>query len=351
MTAPADLPLPRDCTYLEEDWRILSRRWFPVARCVDVGEKPVAVRLLDVDLVLYRLGDTCHAAPDQCPHRGVPLSMGWVQGDQLICAYHGLHFGGDGRCTRIPAQPNFVPPDKFRVRQFPVTERYGLLWTCLAPDGAEPDIPPFPHWDAPGYQPILPPFVDIAAAPGRQVEGFVDVAHFAWIHDQAFAERDQPEVPIYHTDMTETGLRTEYLSDVSNYPKALRHLEPPGFRWLRVFEVFPPFAAALTVHFPGDDRLHILNLASPVSARRTRLFVPIARNFDTTGSLDEVYDFNAQIFAEDAAIVERQVPADLPLDSSEDIHFAADRTAMGYRRLLKGMGLTLRQRSTDSDSL
>ena len=336
--------IPRDCTYLEEDWHILARHWFPVARCRDIGDKPVSVRLLDVDLALYRFEGGYRAVRDQCPHRGVPLSMGWVEGDQLICPYHGLHFGPDGRCTKIPAQPNFVPPDKFRVEQFPLVERYGLLWTCLAPDGSEPDIPPFPNWDAPGFQPILPPFVDIAAAPGRQVEGFVDVAHFAWVHDGAFADRDQPEVPVYHTEPTEAGLRTDYLSDVSNYPKALRHLEPPGFRWLRVFEVFPPFAAALTVHFPDQDRLCILNLASPVSARKTRLFVPIARNFDTTGSLEEVYAFNAQIFAEDQAVVERQIPADLPLDNCEDIHFAADRTAMGYRRLLKGMGLTLRTR-------
>jgi vanillate O-demethylase monooxygenase subunit len=110
-----------------------------------------------------------------------------------------------------------------------------------------------------------------------------------------------------------------------------------------VFDVFPPFTATLTVHFPGQDRLHIMNVASPVSARSTRLFVPMLRNFDETGSLEDVYAFNAQIFAEDQAIVETQHPEDLPLDLDDEAHFAADKTAVSYRKLLKTMGLSLRQ--------
>ena len=102
------------------------------------------------------------------------------------------------------------------------------------------------------------------------------------------------------------------------------------------------FAASLVVHFPGDDRLGILNLASPVSARRTRLFVPIVRNFDTSGPLEAVYAFNAQIFAEDQAIIERQKPEELPLDAQEEGHFPADRTSLGYRRLLRQMGLSFK---------
>jgi vanillate O-demethylase monooxygenase subunit len=168
------------------------------------------------------------------------------------------------------------------------------------------------------------------------------VAHFAWIHHDAFADRDNPMVPIYDTRATAFGLRTEYWSNVSNFPKGLQHLAPPDFRWLRVFDVQPPFAASLTVHFPDHGRLGVLNLASPVSARRTRLFVPIARNFDLTGSLEDVYAFNAQVFAEDQAIIERQFPPELPLDPGEEGHFPADRTSLGYRRLLREMGLTLK---------
>jgi vanillate O-demethylase monooxygenase subunit len=187
---------------------------------------------------------------------------------------------------------------------------------------------------------ILLPHVDIAAAAGRQLEGFLDVAHFAWVHRETFADRDNAIVPLYSTRSTQYGLQSEYWSSVSNYPKELRHREPPGFRWLRLFDVYPPFAAMLTIHFPNEERLWILNLASPVSARRTRLFVPWARNFDIGGPIEDIYAFNAKVFAEDQAIVERQQPAELPLELDAEPHFAADRSSVAYRRLLKEMGLT-----------
>jgi phenylpropionate dioxygenase-like ring-hydroxylating dioxygenase large terminal subunit len=106
-----------------------------------------------------------------------------------------------------------------------------------------------------------------------------------------------------------------------------------------VFEVFPPFAARLIVHFPDNGRLWILNAASPIAARKTRLFCPLARNFDKDGSIEAVHEFNFRIFNEDRVIVESQKPEDLPLDIQMEAHIAADRTSIAYRKLLKEMGL------------
>ena len=339
-SVPQCTMMPRACTFSAADWRILAQQWFPIAAASLVGSTPVAVTLLDVDLVVYRLGNGIRVARDLCPHRGVPLSLGCIEGDDLICAYHGLHFGPDGQCRKIPAQPDVKPPSRLRLTMLRSIERYGLVWTSLEPSEGEPRIPPFPAWNRPGVQSILLPHVDIAASAGRQVEGFLDVAHFAWVHRETFADRDDTIVPPYSTRSTDYGLQAEYWSTVSNFPKALRHLEPTNFRWLRLFDVYPPFTAMLTIHFPNEGRLWILNLASPVSARRTRLFVPWARNFDIDGSVEDVYAFNAKVFAEDQAIVERQDPQELPLQLEIEPHVAADRTSVAYRHLLKGMGLT-----------
>jgi vanillate O-demethylase monooxygenase subunit len=332
--------MPQECTYSASDWAILAHHWFPIAAAANVGASPVAVTLLDVKLVVYRLEAGIRVSLDRCPHRGAPLSIGWVKGDEVICAYHGLHFGSDGQCRQIPSQPEAKPPARFRLTNFPAIERYGLIWTCLDPLEDEPKIPPFPAWGRSDVQSILLPHVDIAAAPGRQIEGFIDVAHFAWVHRETFADADNAVVPLFETRTTDYGFQSEYWSSVSNYAKGQRHREPPGFRWLRLFDVYPPFAAMLTIHFPDEGRLWILNLASPVSARQTRLFVPWARNFDLDGSVDDVYAFNAKVFAEDQAIVERQEPKDLPLEPTAEPHFAADRSGVAYRNALKSMGLT-----------
>lgn len=324
-------------TFSTHDWEILARHWHPVARLDDLGEQPHPVRLLDVRLVVYRASGVIAVAHDQCPHRGVPLSKGRVQHGALVCAYHGLQFEAGGRCRHIPAQPGLKPSERFRLDSFPCVERHGLLWTRLLPGTSE--VPPMPTWDDDAHQSVLPPPVDIHGSATRQLEGFIDVAHFAFVHAEAFADPDNPVVPDYQTELTEFGLRGEYLSTVSNFPKPYQHLAPDGFVWRRSYEVHPPFTARLTVHFPAGGLLNILNAASPVSARHTRLFVPITRNFDTTGPVEEVYAFNSQVFAEDQDIVESQWPQDLPLDPMAEAHFAADRSSVTYRRLLRGMGL------------
>ncbi len=334
--------VPDESSFLSSDWELLARRWFPVARSEDVLEKPVKARLLDIDLIVYRTGGTVRVARDLCPHRGVPLSMGWIEGDELVCAYHGLRFGPDGQCIRIPAQPAVKPSERLRATTLPVVERYGLVWTSLNSPAELNDIPPFPEWDTAGFFAVVNPPVDISGAPGRQVEGFIDVAHFAWIHHQSFADRANQAVPAYNITKTESGLSGEYVSTVSNLPKLLKYNEPKDFLWRRVFDVYAPFNAILTVNFPGKKILKILNAASPVSARKTRLFVPVARDFDTNGRVEDVYDFNSTIFAEDQAIIEAQMPPDLPLELSEEGHLAADSASIAYRKTLKQMGLTLR---------
>jgi vanillate O-demethylase monooxygenase subunit len=328
---------PRGCSFDLSDWDVLSRSWYAVARSDEVADKPVKARLLDMDLVVYRTGDTIRVARDLCAHRGAALSLGWIEGDAIVCPYHGLRYDPDGRCIGIPAHPNAPISPRLRIAAFPAVERFGLIWTTL--NGIDENLPAFDAWNDPDFQPILAPTIDIESSAGRQVEGFLDVAHFAWAHTGSFGDRSNPLVPSYAVERTQRGIRAEYLSTVSNYPHGMQDRAPAGFQWLRVFEVFPPFTARLIVHFPNDGRLWILNAASPVSARRTRLFCPLARNFDKEGPLEDVHRFNLQIFTEDRLIVESQRPEDLPLDTQFEAHIPADRTSIAYRKLLKEMGL------------
>ncbi|RXH55508.1 Rieske 2Fe-2S domain-containing protein [Granulicella sibirica] len=342
LTAPAALnavPLPRECTFPEADWRALAPFWYPVAFSHEITDKPYAAKLLDERVVLYRLTDgTITAAKDICFHRGVPLSMGFVEGNEIICRYHGLRYAPDGRCVCIPAHPNGAISPRLRLHMFSAQERYGLVWVRLVDEGERP-LPELEEWFDKDYVQVLPEAVSINAAAGRQVEGFLDVSHFAFVHVESFGESDNAVVPDYVVTKKADGFVADYISTVSNYSHEFKHLNPPGFMWHRRFEVFLPFTAKLTVTFPGGGKLHILNLASPVSARKTKLFVPICRNFDKDSPVQATLDFNYQVFAEDIAIVEQQYPEDLPLDLHAEAHFPADRSSITYRKGLAALGL------------
>ena len=339
LTAPEAVGLPRDCTFSESDWRALAVFWYPVAFSHEVTSAPYAARLLDERVVVYRLSDgTISAARDICFHRGVPLSLGHVEGDEIICRYHGLRYAPDGRCVWIPAHPNGTISPRLKLQMFQAQERYGLVWVRMVDDGPRP-LPEMTEWEDPDYIQVLPEAVDINAAAGRQVEGFLDVSHFAFVHKESFGEPDNPVVPDYAVTKTPNGFVADYISSVSNYAHGFKHLGPKDYMWHRRFEVYLPFTAKLSIPFPSGGTLHILNAASPVSARKTRLFVPICRNFDKDAALQATLDFNYQVFAEDIAIVEKQFPEDLPLDLHAEAHFPADRSSITYRKGLMALGL------------
>ncbi|SRR5258708_5213223 len=93
---------------------------------------------------------------------------------------------------------------------FSVQERYGLVWLRLVDNGPHP-LPEMREWEDADYLNVLPDSVIINAAAGRQIEGFLDVSHFAFFHAASFGEPDSPVVPDYPITKTATGFVAAYI--------------------------------------------------------------------------------------------------------------------------------------------
>ena len=100
---------------------------------------------------MYRQSDgqVC-ALEDACWHRLVPLSKGRLDGDTVVCGYHGLKYNAQGRCTYMPSQETINP--SACVRSYPVVERHRFVWLWMGdPALADPALVPDMHWnDDPG---------------------------------------------------------------------------------------------------------------------------------------------------------------------------------------------------------
>jgi nitrite reductase/ring-hydroxylating ferredoxin subunit len=121
----------------------LAPGWWPVALSTDLGDKPIAVRLSDVNLALYRDDSgTARSVLDRCPHRRMPLSLGRITDDGLIqCGYHGWSFNGAGTCERIPNfRPGERPSGRITVDAFANAEQGGMILIHSGGDSAA-DLP------------------------------------------------------------------------------------------------------------------------------------------------------------------------------------------------------------------
>jgi phenylpropionate dioxygenase-like ring-hydroxylating dioxygenase large terminal subunit len=314
-----------------------DRWWIPIAARVDLrAEVPLAATRLGEPVVLWHDGAGVRAFTDRCPHRGAQLSLGRVHGAALECPYHGWRFGGDGRCTAVPALPAFTPPEAHRACAWAVHEAFGLLWVAGAGAPAdEPHAPPLAD-DLPPRRVLCGPY-DVATSAPRVVENFLDTAHFGLVHEGWLGDRGHLQVPDYALE-----------ADAHGRPgvPAYRAWQPrsssaaTGGAWVDYrYRVLSPYSALLTKKAQGDVPQEAYALwVCPTAAESCRVWFTIFTT-DTQRSDAELVAFQDGIFRQDRPVLESQRPRALPVSGGE-LHCAADRLSVAYRRWLRSQQIT-----------
>jgi phenylpropionate dioxygenase-like ring-hydroxylating dioxygenase large terminal subunit len=127
-------------TAAQADAGFLWDFWYPAARSAEIsGQKLATAMLLEVPLVLGRTSERkAFAMRDSCPHRGIPLSYGHLDGKVVECCYHGWRFDAcSGQCVEIPSLSS---QDKLKVERifaghYPCEERDGYVWVYMSSGG------------------------------------------------------------------------------------------------------------------------------------------------------------------------------------------------------------------------
>jgi nitrite reductase/ring-hydroxylating ferredoxin subunit len=165
--------------------------WYPALRA-DTLREPALTTLLGIPMLLGRKRDgRLFAMRDLCPHRGIPLSAGWFDGDTVQCKYHGWRFEPcTGRCEEIPSLTSHdaLEPTRIFANSFPVVEQDGYAWVYVPEAGAgrlttDADLPPVPE---------LPKFgtrfrsahltADLPCNVDHGIIGLMDPAHGPFVH-------------------------------------------------------------------------------------------------------------------------------------------------------------------------
>ena len=315
--------------------------WHPVAASADLADKPLAVLLLEHAVVLWRdAAGVAHAWVDQCPHRGARLSLGRVCGDRLECPYHGWQFAASGQCVHVPALPAFTPPATHTARTFAACERYGLVWMQL--EASDTPVVAFAAEDDSRLRKLICGPYDVATSAPRLVENFLDMAHFAFVHEGWLGTRGASSIDDYRVETTATGLLATQCK--AWQPQSSVHATGPA-QVEYTYAVDAPYTAVLT-KLPdpasvalADFREAIGLFICPVGPERSRVWFRLACS-DWVSPDATLQAFQHTIFQQDQPVLESQTPQRLPLDPRAELHTVADKASAAYRRYLKQLGIT-----------
>ena len=309
--------------------------WYVVGEGTDVTPGPRSVRLLGRDLVVWRSPDgTVVAAPDRCPHREAPLSLGRVEDGCLVCAYHGWTFGDGGRCVEVPSSAPGVPvPPKGHLPVVCAAERYGLVWVCLGTPRAP--IPVIAEEDGAAYRRINSGVAEWRTSVTRMTDNFLDIAHFPYVHTGTLglaANRQVPKFEIIELDDHFVGY--EYEVEVGNeLGRVASGLDAPVIRRRMTTGFALPFTVRSTIHYENGLDHIILLCSTPIDDLRSYFTFVVWRNDDHTVPAEEVIAFDRAIGAEDKRMLEL-VPGVLSLAPTATASVQADRASVEWRRRL-----------------
>lgn len=314
---------------------ILLNDWHVVAHTKELQPNTVLCkRLLGEDVVLWRYDDKIHAWQDFCPHRGARLSLGQVEGESLICPYHGFAYNTDGKCVRIPSSGDRSIPSRACIKTYRVQERYDLIWVCLGTP--KWDIFPFPEWDDPSYRQFFGGPYHYQSSAQRVVENFSDLSHVCFVHQGILGDPHQAKIEPYEVEWHPEGFtfsigvwqpRPEGADSQTSLVYNIHH-----------FKIFRPLTAYFQRGEP-DNRFTIFYTITPVEEEEAIGWMWMGINYRDEIPDAELREFQDYIVNQDIPIVESQRPKRLPLDGSE-FHVASDRASIAYRKWLKQLGVT-----------
>jgi phenylpropionate dioxygenase-like ring-hydroxylating dioxygenase large terminal subunit len=316
--------------------------WYALAFSDEITATPSRHRILAQDLVLWRgPSGEVRALSDLCVHRGARLSEGYLQGDNIVCPYHGWGYGSDGACTVIPAQGRDRPVSKrARVDSYPVEERHGWIWVFMGdlPEADRVPIPDLSFMDDPTYRSIRGEW-HWDANYERVVENGTDQSHTPFVHGGVFGNPDEPEVGDFEV---ETGEWWARLSVEQKSPKKPSSANP--FRRTK-YEGDPPPVFVRTAFFfpsivmidltiPNLGRQVIWDTNIPVDEDTTLTKWISMRNFFTSPWADRVAKKMVyKVFSQDDVVVKEIRPELIPEEMNGELHLRSDQMSIEYRKI------------------
>lgn len=300
--------------------------WYVAATSDEVVNKPLARQICDEKVVFYRSENGQIAAvEDFCPHRGAPLSLGFVKEGHLVCGYHGLIMGCDGHTIAMPGQRVQGFPI---IRSFPVVERYGFIWIWPGQkERADQNLIPSLHWYNNPEWAYGGGLYHVKANYLLMIDNLMDLTHEKYVHSTSIGQPELDETPCKTVVNGEEVITSRFVNNAYVAPPfwrlALRAKgladDVPVDRW-QVCRFTPPSHVMIEVgvahaghggyNAPDDKKVYaiVVDFITPETEDSHWYFWGMARKFNPQDEAltEQIREGQGKIFSEDLGMLENQ---------------------------------------------
>jgi vanillate O-demethylase monooxygenase subunit len=299
--------------------------WYVACTPDEIDGKPLGRQVCGEKIVFYRGKEGKVAAvEDFCPHRGAPLSLGFVRDGNLVCGYHGLEMGCEGKALSMPGQ---------RVRGFPcirsytVEERYGFIWVWPGEkEKADPAAIHHLEWAENPEWAYGGGLYHIDCDYRLMVDNLMDLTHETYVHASSIGQKEIDEAPVTTKVEGEQVVTSRFMENIMPPPfwqAALRGNgladDVPVDRWqICRFNAPSHVMIEVGVAHAGKGGYHadaahkassiVVDFITPETETSHWYFWGMARNFKPQDQAltDTIREGQGKIFSEDRAMLELQ---------------------------------------------
>ena len=328
--------------------------WYVACTPDEIDGKPLGRTICGEAIVLYRGPDNAVAAlEDFCPHRGAPLSLGKVCDGKLVCGYHGLEMGCDGKPVAMPGQRVRGFP---QIRTYPAVERYGFIWVWPG-DAAKADPATIhhlewaehPHWAYGGG------LYHIRCDYRLMIDNLMDLTHETYVHSTSIGQKEIDEAAPATKTEGDHVITSRFMNNIIAPPfwqMALRGNglpdDQPVDRW-QICHFTPPSHVMIEVgvalagqgghEAPAELKASsiVVDFITPETETSIWYFWGMARDFkpDDAELTASIREGQGKIFGEDLQMLERQQANLLAHPERQLLKLNIDAGGVQSRRVLE----------------
>ena len=319
---------------------MLNEYWYIACLTQDLKRKPLSVKILGKNLVIFRSQDgVLGALQDSCPHRRMALSKGVCTKNGIRCGYHGWEFGAKGLLSKIPACSSGEKAH-VKIKAYRVKESQCFIWVYMGDNEPKAEPYQFPFYEEKGWH----NWVMTRTFEGNAFhccENYLDVPHTVYVHSGLF-RNEKRNVLEYEVSSGENWVQAEFFNEkpldsflgrfIFNSDQSPQHID----------RFILPYTTRVDYKYSDDHHFIVSTQCTPIDEFNTRTFTYMAHRIKYYGALIKpIYKLMSHfILDQDVKVIREQTKSMEASGLSSFIFHTTDVLALEIKKKIEGIPLS-----------